>query len=153
MKLFTISRRQQKPRSRTNDTRDASRVASKGKPLNSFSFDALPNDCCVYRDSQRFACALLATTMNQPHTTQTESKRSKASADSCEPDAFEAGAPDAFEYVLVEYDGEPAVWELCVRDSHRCARVGDEFHCIDCDLIKPIPDDGAQSSMSGWDDD
>jgi hypothetical protein len=72
VKLFSASRHHSKVQTTTDDTRDASRVASKGKPLNSFSFASLPIDCCVYRNSQRPACALLATPMNQPHTPQTQ---------------------------------------------------------------------------------
>jgi len=72
MNLFNAYWRLDESHSRTNDTRDASRVASKGNPLNRFSFDSLPNDCCVYRDSRGCACALLATHMNHPRTTQTE---------------------------------------------------------------------------------
>jgi len=71
MNLFNAYRRLDEPHSRTNDTRDASRAVSKGNPLDRFSFDSLPIDCCVYRGSRGCACALLATHMNQPHTTHT----------------------------------------------------------------------------------
>lgn len=72
MKLFSLSQHQEKLHSRTNDTRDASRAASKGRTPNSLSFASPPIDCCVYRDSRGCACALLSQHMNQPHTTQTK---------------------------------------------------------------------------------
>ena len=72
MKLFSPSRHEVEPESQPIDTRVASRAASKGKPQNSFSFDALPNHCCVYRDSRGCACALSTRHMNQPHTDATD---------------------------------------------------------------------------------
>jgi len=69
MKYYTNGRRRYEAERQPTYARDASRVVSKGKPLNSFSFDSLPNDCCVYRDSRCCACELSAIHMNQPHTT------------------------------------------------------------------------------------
>lgn len=75
VKLFSASRHQSKVQTKTDDTRDANRAASKGRPLNSFPFAAVPIDCCVYRNSQRPACALLARLMNQPHKPQTQGSK------------------------------------------------------------------------------
>ena len=71
MKYYTNGRRRYEAERQPTYARDASRVVSKGKPLNSFSFDSLPNDCCVYRDSRGCACALSTRHMNQPNTTHT----------------------------------------------------------------------------------
>lgn len=59
-------------------------------------------------------------------------------------------APDDFEYVLLERDGELLTWELCDREQHRCERVNDELHCVDCDLIEPLPDDWAQTELGAY---
>jgi hypothetical protein len=68
MKYYTDSSHQFERQKKRKHTRDASRADSKGKTLNTFSFDSLHNDCCVYRDSRGCACAL-STHMTQPHTT------------------------------------------------------------------------------------
>jgi hypothetical protein len=69
MKYYTTSRHRFDRQNKPTYARDASRVASKGSPLDRLSFDSLPNDCCVYRDSRCCACELSAIHMNQPHTT------------------------------------------------------------------------------------
>ena len=71
MKYYTNGRRRYEAERQPTYARDASRVVSKGKPLNSFSFDSLPNDCCVYRDSRGCACALSTRHMNQTYPTET----------------------------------------------------------------------------------
>jgi hypothetical protein len=71
MRFYSDSRLRFERQDESRNTRDASQVDSKGKTLNSFSFDSLPIDCCVYRDSRGCACALYTRHMNQPHTDTT----------------------------------------------------------------------------------
>jgi hypothetical protein len=79
----------------------------------------------------------------------TEHSHSVAPTESVDQSVFDETAPSEFVYVLLERDGELLTWELCERDQHRCERVDGELHCVDCDFIEPLPDDGAQTKLGG----
>ena len=80
----------------------------------------------------------------------THHSHSTAPTESADKSAFELSAPDSVEYVLLERDGELLSWELCDRGQHRCERVDNELHCVDCDMIEPIPSDWAQTELGAY---